>query len=273
MEASPDRARAFEALMAFWETAGVEVAEFRALAKAAPTTDSPLAPPPLLPPAARQAPGSATQPGGAIESARHAAAAAGTLAELHRAVAAFEGCGLKAAARTTVFGDGVEGAPIMLVGDVPGRDEDAEGKPFVGRAGQLLDRMLATIGISRTSNLFITNCVFWRPPGNRPPTDGEIAICLPFVERAIALARPKLVLVCGAAAAGALLKRQEGVKRLRGRRLDMANPGLTQSLNAMVMLHPSYLLHQPAEKALAWADLQAVDKLARELSIPLGERL
>lgn len=166
-----------------------------------------------------------------------------------------------------MFSDGVEGAPVMVVGEAPGREEDAAGKPFVGRSGQLLDRMLASIGLSREANVFISNVIFWRPPGNRPPTQGEVAACVPFIERAVALARPKLLILSGGFAAQTLLKRDDGVMRLRGKRLTCALPTLTEPLHAMVMLHPAYLLRRPQDKRLAWMDLLAFATWADELGI------
>jgi DNA polymerase len=200
-----------------------------------------------------------------VEAARQAAAAAATLEDLAAAAAAFDGCGLKAAARRTVFADGRPHAPVMLIGEAPGKDEDEQGKPFVGRSGQLLDRMLAAIGLSRHENVFITNTVFWRPPGNRRPTPGETLVCLPFVERAIALNEPKILIFCGAVAVETLMKPGSGVMRMRGKRLRWESPGSTEPFNAMVMLHPAYLLRRPQEKALAWADLQALETWLQEL--------
>jgi DNA polymerase len=155
----------------------------------------------------------------------------------------------------------------MLIGEAPGKDEDASGKPFVGRSGQLMDRMFAAIGFSRATNLFISNVIFWRPPGNRPPTQAEIAACLPFVERAVALAQPKLLISVGGFAAQTLLKREDGVLRLRGKHLTASLPGINTPLHAMVMLHPAYLLRRPQDKRLAWQDLLALGAWADELGI------
>ncbi|MBL8551866.1 MAG: uracil-DNA glycosylase [Hyphomonadaceae bacterium] len=201
------------------------------------------------------------------------ARACSTIAELRRAVAAFEGCGLKAAARSTVFGDGIEGAPVLLIGEGPGKDEDEQGKPFVGRSGLLLDRMLGSIGLSRQSNVFISNVVYWRPPGNRPATQGELAACLPFVDRLIALAAPKILILAGGVAAQTVLRRQEGVTKLRGRRLVLDSKELTNPINALVMLHPAYLLRQPQQKRLAWADLLALAAWLEEIGVAPGQRL
>jgi len=266
MSADPDTLRA---LMAWWREAGVESAEAQAILEAPM-----LAPPPrAAPEAMRQAPRKPAKPvpASAADDARKIAAAAASLGDLRAALEAFDGCALKQTARRLVFSDGVEGAPVMLVGEAPGREEDAEGKPFVGRSGQLLDRMLGSIGISRAENLFISNVIFWRPPGNRPPTQGEIAACVPFIERAVALAQPKLLILCGGFSAQTLLKRDEGVLRLRGKRLSASWPGLTTPLNAMVMLHPAYLLRRPQDKRLAWMDLLAFADWADELGVVRGQ--
>jgi DNA polymerase len=182
-----------------------------------------------------------------------------TLAELEAAVRAFDGCALKRTATNTVFADGVPGAPLMIIGEAPGGDEDRIGRPFVGRSGQLLDRMLATIGFSRTTNTYITNILFWRPPGNRKPTGDEIAACLPFVWQHIALGRPRLVLLSGGTATAAMLDRAEGITRLRGRWFDLAVPGLDRPVPALASYHPSFLLRSPARKGEAWRDLLALE--------------
>lgn len=255
----------FESVLAFWEDAGVDVATARAMARAAARAPRPATPSedrPAPPPGRGKR--TARSP---VDDARALAAGAATLDDLAAAIAAFDGCPLKASAKRAVFADGVQGAPIMAIGEAPGRDEDAEGRPFVGRAGQLLDRMFAAIGVSRTTNLFITNAVFWRPPGNRTPDAGELAVCRPFVERAIELARPKALILVGGTSGQAMLKRQEGVMRLRGRRLPYGQDGLTLPLNAMVILHPAYLLRRPQEKGLAWTDLQAIAAWLDELGV------
>jgi DNA polymerase len=190
-------------------------------------------------------------------AAREIAAAATTLASLAEAIAAFDGCALRRTATTTVFADGDPAARLMLIGEAPGAEEDRLGKPFVGRSGQLLDRMLATIGIDRSS-AYITNVLFWRPPGNRKPTPGEIAACLPFVLRHIALVRPAILMLCGGTATSALLGTAEGITRLRGRWFDLAVPGLEQPVPAIATYHPSYLLRSPERKREAWRDLLAV---------------
>jgi DNA polymerase len=185
------------------------------------------------------------------------AAAAGTLEQLRAAVAGFEECALKRTATNLVFADGNPEAPIMFIGEAPGAEEDLRGLPFVGKAGQLLDRMLAAIGLSRDS-AYITNILFWRPPGNRQPTSGEIAACLPFVERHVELVSPEILVLLGGVAAKALLARSEGIMRLRGRWFEHSTPGLARPVPAMATFHPAYLLRSPGQKRAAWHDLLAI---------------
>jgi uracil-DNA glycosylase len=194
----------------------------------------------------------------ALASAAALAGAAATLAELEAAVRSFTGCGLKRTATNTVFADGVDGAELMVIGEAPGADEDRIGRPFVGRSGQLLDRMLAAIGYDRRRNAYITNVLFWRPPGNRKPTNEEVAACLPFVWRHIALVRPKAVMLSGGTATSALLRRAEGIMRLRGRWFDLEADGLEGTVPAIATYHPSFLLRSPARKGEAWRDLIAL---------------
>ena len=195
-------------------------------------------------------------------TARALAEAATNLAELRAALAAFDGCPLKATATSLVFGVGVEGAEVMFVGEAPGRDEDREGLPFVGASGQLLDEMLRHIGLGRATNVYIANILPWRPPGNRPPTVAEIAVCLPFIERHIQLVRPRIVVLLGGTAAKTLLGSTDGITRLRGRwyeyRPQSLAAGSEPAIPALATLHPAYLLRQPAQKRNAWRDLLAV---------------
>ncbi|HLY57618.1 MAG TPA: uracil-DNA glycosylase [Stellaceae bacterium] len=200
----------------------------------------------------------------AIAEARAAAGAAQTLEALRDAVAAFEGCTLKRTATKTVFADGNPDSRLMFIGEAPGADEDRIGLPFVGASGQLLDRMLATIGLDRTK-AYITNVLFWRPPGNRKPTDSEIAICRPFVERHIVLIRPHLVIIVGGTASGALIPGSEGITRLRGRWLRLNVNGLATPLQALAMYHPSFLLRAPERKREAWADLLSVKSKLKDV--------
>ncbi|WP_457093598.1 uracil-DNA glycosylase [Microvirga sp. P5_D2] len=188
----------------------------------------------------------------AREQARHAQ----SLEELEAILAGFEGCTLKFSAKNLAFADGNPEGRVMLVGEAPGADEDRIGKPFMGRSGQLLDRMLATIGLDRTQ-IYVANIVPWRPPGNRTPTPQEIAICKPFIARQIELASPEFLLCLGGPAAQNLLGLKEGILRTRGRWLTYkAEDG--REIRALPTLHPAYLLRQPLQKRLGWRDFQAL---------------
>ena len=217
---------------------------------------------------------------GASDARREAvrlAQQAQTLDDLRAAIAAFEGISLKKTAINLVFSDGNPRAPVMLVGEAPGADEDRLGKPFVGASGQLLDKMLAAIGLSRhTDNLgeavYIANILNWRPPGNRTPSPGEIEVSLPFIERHIQLAAPKLLILCGGVSAKALLGREEGISRLRQTWYDYIpqTPELRDgavSIPGAATFHPSYLLRTPAQKKAAWADLQMIQDKRRQLGL------
>ncbi|HEU0159757.1 MAG TPA: uracil-DNA glycosylase, partial [Hyphomicrobiaceae bacterium] len=196
----------------------------------------------------------------AIMGARSAARAAQSLQELESTLAGFDGCGLKATAKNLCFYRGAPRSTLMLIGEAPGRDEDLEGKPFVGRAGQLLDKMLAAIGLSE-ADVHITNIVYWRPPGNRTPTPQEAQVCRPFLERQIELVAPKVIALLGGAAAKHLFDVTEGIMRIRGK--ERAIQIGAHSAKAMATLHPAYLLRTPAAKRLAWRDLMAVQALLR----------
>jgi uracil-DNA glycosylase len=202
--------------------------------------------------------------GAIAATALESAAAAKSLDELREALSHFEGCGLKATATRLVFGDGNPHAEIMFVGEAPGADEDRQGVPFVGRAGQLLDKMLSAIDLDR-SKVYIANVVPWRPPGNRTPTPLETAACLPFIRRQIELVDPKILICLGAAAAQTLLGAKEGIMRMRGRWLTYTAAG--KEIRATAMLHPAYLLRQPANKKLAWQDLRMVAKEINRLQL------
>ena len=204
---------------------------------------------------------SATEP---VQSARALAAQAQTIEALAKLISGFDACPLKRTATNTVFADGNPQAPVMIVGEAPGADEDRIGRPFVGRAGQLLDRMLAAIGLDRTG-VQITNVIYWRPPGNRKPTGPEIASCLPFVFRHIVLSRPKVLVLAGGTAATTLLDTAEGITRLRGRWFDLAVPGLDAKLPTLPMFHPAFLLRTPERKREAWRDLLALKAKLTEL--------
>ena len=236
----------------------------RLIVKPAPPV--PIAPAASLKPAAstitKLAP-SGTDP---IGDAMAAAAAATSLEALKAAMESFEGSPLKRAATHTVFADGTPAGRIMVIGEAPGRDEDRIGKPFVGRAGQLLDKMLASIGLDRTRNCYITNVINWRPPENRDPSPEEAAICLPFLRRHIELANPGLILLLGAVAARHVMGITEGIMKTRGRWLEYRVGDAM--VPVMPTLHPAYLLRQPAHKKLAWRDLQAVATRMMLLGLP-----
>lgn len=195
------------------------------------------------------------------------AAAADSLDALKAAIAAFDGSALRDTATNLVFSDGIPGAATMLIGEAPGAEEDRLGKPFVGASGQLLDRMLASVGLSRERDIYVANILPWRPPGNRTPTDAEIALFLPFVHRHIALARPARVLLLGGVAAKALLGAKEGITRLRGKWTRL--PPEAGTLPALPTLHPAYLLRMPAAKRDAWTDLLLLRR-ALDGAPPLG---
>jgi uracil-DNA glycosylase len=217
------------------------------------------APPPPRAPAQRLLLRSA---GSAAESARDIAAGCHDLAALEAAVATFDGCALRETALNLCFADGGPDAEVMLIGEAPGAEEDRTGKPFVGQSGKLLDRMLATIGLPRAA-VYITNVVYWRPPGNRSPTQAEIAACQPFLERQIELLEPRIIVFLGGSAARGLLGVKEGVTKLRGRRFVCSTAGGTR-VPAMVTFHPAFLLRQPAQKRFAWRDLLALRQRLEE---------
>ena len=269
---TPDRADAARALLAFYAEAGVDLAvgevavDRLAVAEAVP---APLARPPAMPAepprnglkpelARRDPPPPAAAPAtpdAAIMAARDAAKNAPSLEVLRGILETFEGCALRATAKQLVFADGNPQAAVMFVGEAPGREEDLEGLPFVGRSGKLLDRMLAAIGLTRT-NAYVANIVPWRPPGNRTPTPQESQICLPFVRRHIELANPDVLVCLGGPATAALLGVKEGIKRTRGRwfKYDTGS----REIRAIATFHPAYLLRSPLEKRLAWRDFLAI---------------
>lgn len=297
---SSDRTRDRQAagrILAWYEAMGVDAAlageplDWLARGNDAPgsgfalASDAAPSPPPISPPAnaARSAPAAAAAqrappappaaqtarparqfparaPAGAETGGREVAGVT-TLAELRALVQAFDGCGLKATAKNLCFYRGAEQAPLMLIGEAPGREEDLEGKPFVGRAGQLLDKMLAAIGMGE-ENVHITNIVYWRPPGNRTPTPQEALACRPFLERQVGLVAPKVVLALGGAAAKHLFDVADGIMRIRGKWRDLDIGGTR--VRAMATLHPAYLLRTPAAKGMAWRDLLAVKAALKE---------
>ena len=235
------------------ETIG-EVAVDRFAASARPAA----APRPVVP-AADPPPVAARPKAPAQGSATHIAAECATLEQLRAALEAFDGLALKRTAHATVFADGNPDAALMVIGEAPGHDEDREGRPFVGKSGKLLDRMLASIGIDRRS-AYITNVLPWRPLENRKPTPDEVAVCLPFVARHIELVDPQVILLLGGAAASAILARPDGINRLRGRWSAFNSPGLPRPVPVLATFHPAYLLRTPEAKRTVWRDLLMLQK-------------
>lgn len=259
----PEAQRALTSLLAFWADAGVStsyedaavdrMAEGRRRLKAprpakpAAVAVQPLRQPPI-------APGLSPDLAQSVGDAQALAASADTLEALEAAIASFDGCPLKfSGASRAVFSRGTPGAPVMIIGEGPGAEEDARGQPFVGRAGKLLDRMIHAAGLD--GGVFITNTVFWRPPGNRTPSPHEQAACAPFLERAIVLAKPQVLLLVGAASAKSVLKRSEGILSLRGQWSEWRAEHTNLTLPALPTLHPAFLLRQPQAKKKAWMDL------------------
>jgi uracil-DNA glycosylase family 4 len=201
----------------------------------------------------------------AIASAREAARTAPSLETLRSLLENFDGCALRFTATRLVFADGNPKARVMFVGEAPGREEDIEGLPFVGRSGKLLDRMIAAIGLDR-SKAYIANVIPWRPPGNRTPTPQETQICLPFIQRQIELVNPDILVTLGNPSTQALLGTREGIMKTRGRWLEYDTG--TRLIRAMATFHPAYLLRSPSYKRMAWQDLRAIAKVLREASAP-----
>ncbi len=192
------------------------------------------------------------------------AAKANNLDELRQALEVYDGCSLKRQASQLVFGDGNRQAKIMLVGEAPGRDEDLQGRPFVGRSGQLLDHMLSAIGLDR-SGVYIANIVPWRPPGNRTPSPLEVALCLPFLHRQIELVAPKILVTLGGSATQTMFDARLAITKVRGqwREIELGQ----HQMRAMATLHPAFLLRQPAQKRLAWLDMLAIATAMKEMGI------
>ncbi len=260
---TPERAPTVSQLLAFYLEAGVDCAladvPVNRLADPdlAPVASEAAPPRPVRaaapPPAARAE--AAQAPEAAILSAREAARTAPTLEALRALLENFDGCALKSTATRLVFSDGNPQARIMFVGEAPGREEDLEGLPFVGRSGKLLDRMIAAIGLDRGS-AYIANVIPWRPPGNRTPTPQETQICLPFIQRQIELVNPDVLVTLGNPSTQTLLSTREGIMKTRGRWLDYDTG--TRVIRALATFHPAYLLRSPSYKRLAWQDLRAI---------------
>ena len=262
---TPENAPTVQQLLAFYLEAGVDCAlaeepidrlsDSELISAASRPAQPPTARPAGAIPVARTEAGPGTE--AAILSAREAARTAPTLDALRALLENFDGCALKATATRLVFADGNPQARIMFVGEAPGREEDLEGLPFVGRSGKLLDRMIAAIGLDRTS-AYIANVIPWRPPGNRTPTPQETQICLPFIQRQIELVNPDVLVTLGNPSTQTLLETREGIMKTRGRWLEY-NTG-TRVIRAIATFHPAYLLRSPGYKRMAWQDLRAIAK-------------
>src|SRR5665213_3346208 len=273
---TPDRALDVQQLLTFYLEAGVDCAlleepvnrlsdpdivpasrEIPALREAGPLAAVRTSPATIPAARADQAQG----PEAAILSAREAARTAPSLEVLRAMLEKFEGCALKFTATRLVFADGNPQARIMFVGEAPGREEDLEGRPFVGRSGKLLDRMIAAIGLDR-GNAYIANVIPWRPPGNRTPTPQETQICLPFIQRQIELVNPDVLVTLGNPSTQTLLSTREGIMKTRGKWFDYDTG--TRVIRAIATFHPAYLLRSPSYKRMSWQDLRAIAKALEE---------
>lgn len=194
----------------------------------------------------------------ALESAYDLCDRVSSIDELKTLVENFEGCSLKTTALSTVMGDGNPNAKLMFVGEAPGADEDRIGRAFVGRSGQLLDKMLASIGLNR-ENCYICNILPWRPPGNRAPADAEIAVCLPFLKKQIEIVQPDIIFALGAVAVNTLLDNTDTISKLRGKWMEYKTEN-GKIVDVMAGYHPAYLLRTPAQKAKAWSDFLRLKK-------------
>ena len=262
----PDPAPTVQQLLAFYVEAGVDCALTEEPVNRLSDPDIPPAPGETTParlvkatpaPAADMRAEAAPAPDAAIASAREAARTAPSLEVLRDLLEKFDGCALKSTATRLVFADGNPRARVMFVGEAPGREEDLEGLPFVGRSGKLLDRMIAAIGLDR-SKVYIANVIPWRPPGNRTPTPQETQICLPFIQRQIELVDPDVLVTLGNPSTQTLLSTREGIMRTRGRWFDYDTG--TRVIRAIATFHPAYLLRSPSYKRMAWQDLRAIAK-------------
>jgi uracil-DNA glycosylase family 4 len=263
-QSMPDAAPNVRQLLAFYLEAGIDCAlgeePINRLADAEPAVRKVVleqSPRPTPAPLFVDASAGRPAPEAAIASAREAARIVPTLEALRALMEKFDGCALKSTATQLVFADGNPKARIMFVGEAPGRDEDLEGLPFVGRSGKLLDRMIAAIGLDR-SKVYIANVIPWRPPGNRTPTPQETQICLPFIQRQIELVNPDVLVTLGNPSTQTLLGTREGIMRTRGRWFDYDTG--TRVIRALPTFHPAYLLRSPAYKRLSWQDLRAIAK-------------
>ncbi len=277
MSVMPEPAPTVQQLLAFYLEAGVDcaladepvnrLAEPDPAPAAAPRETAPprmlREAPAAMPPIPRSE--TAVAPEAAIASAREAARTAPTLEALRTLLENFDGCALKHTATRLVFADGNPQARVMFVGEAPGRDEDIEGLPFVGRSGKLLDRMMVAIGLDR-SKAYIANVIPWRPPGNRTPTPQETQICLPFIQRQIELVNPDVLVTLGNPSTQTLLSTREGIMRTRGKWFDYDTG--TRTIRAIATFHPAYLLRSPSYKRMTWLDLRAIAKVLAQGNSP-----
>jgi len=274
-------AAALKALTAWWEDMGVAIdqAEIDAVMRAQQAANTGASAPRAGPAEAAQAetPGEVRNGRKSrrkamktdlewIKDAETLANGADSLEALKSAIESFDGCPLKQLCEKTVVYDGTLGAPVMVLGEGPGGQEDRIGLPFVGKAGQLLDKMLAAIGLDRKTNTFISNVNYWRPPGNRNPEADELAVCRPFVNRMVDLAQPKIIIATGGVAAKTLLDTKTGIMRLRGSERPFETPAGTQ-VPLVPMFHPAYLLRRPQDKSRAWRDLLLVQARLEEMGV------
>lgn len=199
-----------------------------------------------------------------ISKAKKLADSAKTIDELKKIVENFDGCNLKKMATNTVFADGNVNSKIMLIGEAPGNQEDLEGIPFCGDSGEMLTAMLAGINLERQKDYYITNVIFWRPPGNRKPTSEELAICRPFLESHIRLFDPKIIILIGATAMTALIETKDTISNLRGKIVDCKLNFMPKETKILTIFHPSFLMRQPAKKKIAWLDMQSLKKFINE---------
>lgn len=223
---------------------------------------------PVMPPTVRTPP-VMTPPPRAVAEVSHLADSCQSLEELRQALMDFDACTLKHTATNLVFGDGNPKGRVMLVGEAPGADEDRQGIPFVGLSGQLLDRIIGSIGLDRTS-VYITNIVPWRPPGNRQPTSQEIALCAPFIRRHIELVNPEFLILVGGVSAKTLLDTNEGIMKLRGRWLEYSSPGLPHPIKTLATFHPAFLLRSPGQKEFSWRDMLMLKAALANATSPAG---
>jgi uracil-DNA glycosylase family 4 len=287
---TPDRIEAARALLSFYAEAGVDALvgetpldrlsvaridlappaiieptlDVEQASERAPVTRAPEIRPRIVPapsPESNFAAAAPAAPDIAVMAAREAARTAASLVDLRDILSKFEGCALRSTAKQLVFADGNPQARVMFVGEAPGREEDLEGLPFVGRSGKLLDLMMAAIGLNRTT-AYIANIIPWRPPGNRTPTPQESQICLPFIRRQIELANPDVLVCMGGPASQTLLGIKQGIRATRGRWFDF--PTGTREIRAIATYHPAYLLRTPSEKRFSWRDFLAIKKALSE---------